>query len=687
VSNKNKKTETENSERGGVKPAGSAGPAPKAADPAEPASATAHGRNVFDLSREEIERLFRYTEGRPPVPRLDDREAWDTVASRAETADMLADLPWDGREEVPVIRARDWRAFTLSGDRQEFDRRYAFRRRRVVELTIAYAIHQTPDIVPLIEDYLWAICEETEWTLSAHVHNNITTDFPSADISLVDMAAPRTVIALAEAVFILDGVIHPEVAERVRSEVERRIIREYYHRRDLYWMHWSCNWNAAGHAGVMAAAVYFVREPAPLAYIVHKILQHLPNFLGGFDEDGGTSEGINTWNVGVGHYTIAAQLLEARSDGRMNLMTGARGMPEIARFPQRVRLSDNQYVTFSDAPQRFYFSPFIMYYMNRQLGADLPVVRDPVLKEYTYLLRNLLVPEEMISETPAASPKHVFFRGLGWMISRDAPRDDPADESGLVLAVKGGHNDENHNHNDGGSFLVHYRGESLLVDMGKDLFTRQMFSGDRYSILCCRSRGHSVPLINDTEQGAGRAFEARMLDYELGKIDRVLYDLARLYPPSAGIAGLTREMRFERSDGAASTTGDGVDSPEARIRLLDEVTLEQAGVYEERFWSFRRPQEVDGDICISGRDGGLRLEAAASFAATAPTAPAPAITRVEEAIQGRDAYLIQYRFENVKQLSFALTVYPDPHLSAAPAGEPDGDSEDGGSKPESREVT
>lgn len=655
--------------------------------------------NVFAMTREEIEALFRRTAGRPPVPHLDDREAWHALSARRETASLLADIPWDGNEEVPAIRARDWRAFTLTGDRQEFDRRYAFRRRRLLELTIAYAVHRTPALIPLIEDYLWAICEETEWTLSAHIHNSVTTDFPPADISLVDMAAPRTVIALAEAVFILDGVIHPEIAERVRFEVERRILREYYHRRDHYWMYWSCNWNAAAHAGVMAAAVYFVREPARLAYIVHKILQHLPNFLGGFDQDGGTSEGINTWNVGMGHYTIAAQLLEARSDGRMNLMTDAPGMSEIARFPERVRLSDHQYVTFSDAPARFYFSPFIMHYMNRHLGTALPVVRDPVLKEYSYLLRNLLVPEELITETPAASPKHVVFRGLGWMISREAPTEGPSDEKGPVLAVKGGHNDENHNHNDGGSFIVHYRGESLLVDMGKDVFTRRMFSGDRYSILCCRSAGHSVPLVNDTEQAAGRAFEARTLDYELGATDHIRYDLAGLYPESAGIRRLIRELRFERNPGS------GAES-QTRISLLDDLILEESGSCEERFWSFRKPEQVDASIVIPGRDGGLRLEAAATIAppvasssSTAPatTPPTPVITRVEEAVQGRDAYLIRYRFEKVQELRFTLTIHPDPALIATgeeegtvgPDGEGDSGSRAGGRRPapDDREVT
>ena len=51
----------------------------------------------------------------------------------------------------------------------------------------------------------------------------------------------------------------------------------------------------------------------------------------------------------------------------------------------------------------------------------------------------------------------------------------------LYVACKGGHNGENHNHNDVGTFLLFHRGEPVIVDAGNMVYTAKTFSQERYT--------------------------------------------------------------------------------------------------------------------------------------------------------------------------------------------------------------
>ena len=54
----------------------------------------------------------------------------------------------------------------------------------------------------------------------------------------------------------------------------------------------------------------------------------------------------------------------------------------------------------------------------------------------------------------------------------------------------------------------------LLTDLGAGEYTRDYFSDGRYGILCNRSLGHSVPLINGQEQCAGKEYAADAFCWE-----------------------------------------------------------------------------------------------------------------------------------------------------------------------------
>ena len=96
-----------------------------------------------------------------------------------------------------------------------------------------------------------------------------------------------------------------------------------------------------------------------------------------------------------------------------------------------------------------------------------------------------------------------------WLICQDG--------EGNGFAAKGGNNDENHNHNDIGHFLCVFHGEMLLTDLGAGEYTKDYFGDGRYDILCNRSMGHSVPLVNGREQCAGREYRADRFVWDEGR--------------------------------------------------------------------------------------------------------------------------------------------------------------------------
>lgn len=83
-----------------------------------------------------------------------------------------------------------------------------------------------------------------------------------------------------------------------------------------------------------------------------------------------------------------------------------------------------------------------------------------------------------------------FFPGGGVMIARNAPG-QPA----FGVALKGGNNDEPHNHNDVGSFSVVAGGQMVICDPGGEVYTKRTFGPHRYDSKVLNSFGHATPII------------------------------------------------------------------------------------------------------------------------------------------------------------------------------------------------
>jgi hypothetical protein len=117
--------------------------------------------------------------------------------------------------------------------------------------------------------------------------------------------------------------------------------------------------------------------------------------------------------------------------------------------------------------------------------------------------------------------------------------------------MKGGHNNEHHNHNDVGSYIVVVAGRMPLADPGAEVYTARTFSSRRYDSSVISSFGHPVPRVAGQLQRAGGDARARVLETRFADGEDVLrLDLRAAYAVPE-LRSLERTFAYDRS-GAAS---------------------------------------------------------------------------------------------------------------------------------------
>ena len=181
-------------------------------------------------------------------------------------------------------------------------------------------------------------------------------------------------------------------------------------------------------------------------------------------------------------------------------------------------------------------------------------------------------------EVEAVKPKDVWLPDLQVRL---------LNQDGLVVAMKGGHNAESHNHNDVGSFLVMADGDMQVVDAGNMVYTAKTFSNRRYELWNCRAAYHNVPMIGGYEQQAGREYAAKDV---VCLPDGMALDMADAYPNEAGVQRCLREMRVAKD----------------RLIIRDDIVLDEE---KPVTWVFmlRQKPVIECDQGLFGEDHNLCL--------------------------------------------------------------------------------
>ena len=276
----------------------------------------------------------------------------------------------------------------------------------------------------------------------------------------------------------------------------------------------------------------------------------------------------------------------------------------ILAYPEKVALGNGWFANFADCDARPLISGERLETAGRMLeepalaalGTRMRGTIADQLNDVPHLTRELDLifhaPAE-ITEEASAGPRDIWLPDLQVRLLQ---------RGRWTLACKGGHNGENHNHNDVGSFILMEDGEPAVVDAGNMVYTAKTFSTKRYTLWNTRAGWHNLPILGDREQREGAEHAARNVRF---MPDGLELDLAGTYDAAAGVQRLRRSFALNLGG----------------LRLTDEIELQEAQTVTWVFLLRSRPVWKDGTITAGGLSIRCPADLAFSFEEKAVTDP------------------------------------------------------------------
>lgn len=550
-----------------------------------------------------IDQVLRQVEPEPIFPPITNRGAWETAARTLDPRELetlIHDAEQDSQRPIPTATATDWLEFQRTGQREGHQELRRDRMQMLHNLAFAECFENRGRFLDGILNVAWAICEESSWVMPAHY-----APLPDVDYPYIDLGAASIAFDLAELDVILGSVLDSVLRRRIRREIEQRIITPYLTRHDFWWLHNSLdrtmnNWTAVCNCGIAAAAIHLLNDdPARQAEVLARATRSMDDYLATFDADGGSSEGPGYWDYGFSSFTMLAHLVEARTQGQIDFFA-EEAIREIAQFPLKTMLAPGVSVNFSDSDPYLSFTRSHLAFLAQRLKlpqlATLATMQPQAGRQgdIVWGLRNLFWQVPATAPTRFVPNRHDWFSEMMWMIARN----DPKDPTELVLAAKGGHNDEMHNQNDVGNFIVFVQGEAIIPDIGRGRYTKDYFDPEkRYDHLVNASLGHSVPMPNGQLQGTGATFTAQLLQHQTtDSKDQLIIEMKDAYPPEAGLASLKRNLTLHRNE----------DLP--WVELVDSFSFADApGTFDSALTTFGHVEVGEEGMVIQGDRAKLRV--------------------------------------------------------------------------------
>lgn len=522
----------------------------------------------------------------------------------------VREAPWP---ELPLSL---FRQFANTGERKPYEDVYFERRGRLVAIVLAAVADPEPRKMKEVESGLLDICSEYTWALPAHVNEEDTVTPPWQQ---VDLFASETAQMLVEILLLLGEKLADHVVVQVHKEVERRVLEPVFWQPHHYdWETAEHNWSAVCASGCGIAALLLAKDDFSKAVAIERMLGALDCFLAGYREDGGCPEGVGYWVYGFGYFIYFADMLREFTEGAVDILNSEK-VRQIAAFAERVHLSDGIFANYSDSSETERLPSGLISHVNYLLGrpSTLPfrvpgLLEDPC-RRWAHVLRNLVWTNPLVYGCGEAEID--YLPQLGWLMCRSLSSSHHGsggqqDHSDAVLAfsAKGGHNNEPHNHNDLGHFILHGGGENLLCDLGAGLYTKAYFSPGRESIINISSSGHSVPIINGTAQQSGAKARAVVLDVAMNEqegaqtVTSFKLDLTSAYAVDE-MAVFTRSFAWSVLEG-----NEG-----ARLTVTDHFEFETSGMnvkpwdVEELLISRIQPNTGAGFVEWKGTNAVVRL--------------------------------------------------------------------------------
>ena len=516
-----------------------------------------------------------------PFPTYSRREAWNNIPENRrnyflQEAARLKKASWS------CLSASLYLDFHRSGNRTRYEDLYFGRRRTLLIFMLAECIQGKGEFIDSIIDVIWLIAEESTWIVPAHLHHLPdrqdapaafkTRELPyPADLPFIDLFSAETASLFSWVYYFLGDIIgehSPAVKARMEHEIKNRILSPYLQYDNFWWMGFNLerpvnNWNPWINSNVLVAFLVFSTVFKEYQEGVNKAIRSINRFIHGYAEDGGCDEGPSYFNAaGASLFDFIEELEHVTNVSYLYRQSKLKNM---AAYIYKVHIAGNYFVNYADAPPEVIVPAGMLKRIAAKNGdATLCGFAEQMLEknltddfklDRLYFLHRIIT--DIFASPPAPKEKTAlnvsrtnWFPGIQVVTSRDYG----SKEDGFFFSAKGGTNDESHNHNDIGNFILYYNGVPVIIDAGVENYTKFTFSSKRYDIWTMQSGYHNVPAINNVDQRNGLDHCASDVSFsEENNTVKFALDIAGAYPESAGIKSYRREFIFRQAEGLLIT--------------------------------------------------------------------------------------------------------------------------------------
>lgn len=499
------------------------------------------------------------------VPSIENRKIWDSVPEDLKKklikkAEKYLEFEW------PLLSASKRLLFTRTGDRRTYERLYMKRRTVLGYLVIGECLENRGRFIDDIVNGIWCICEESNWLLPVHDKDRNFKKLPLPDTKNMNVSifAAETGELLSYVYYMLKNLLDsvtPLICKRIEYEVRRNLLTPYMERDDFLWMGFAKNnvnnFNPWINLGVLTSCLLIEKNLKRRVETVKKTIRSIDNFICVYGEDGGCDEGADYWAYAAGKLFNFLDIIYRATNGKIDVFRFKK-IKEMGKFIQRMHISNKYFVNFADGKTIVKLPAELVYRYGKRicdkhlssLGAyRYPCYLDKISKGEIGFSTALyaVINSKKIMEDKGK----IHYIKDNWLPSIQVmtAREKEDTDRGLYLAAKGGHNNEHHNHNDVGNFIVYYNGLPCIIDVGVETYTRKTFSKDRYSIWTMQSQYHNLPKVNGVMQSDGYRYNAANVSYKKDDFKVELnQNIEKTYPADAKINTWKRSIIMNRQE-------------------------------------------------------------------------------------------------------------------------------------------
>jgi hypothetical protein len=506
--------------------------------------------NVAHIDQSRVKEIMSMLEDHPKGfgDPCTDRRIWDQLKASGKYDKDLIAADSLLNQEFPTFDNDAYMGFFTKGDSQTgkdiIDKRLGV----LITLTWAECLDNKGKYLKAIEAALLEFVNQKTWVYPRFYYENNFEKF-------VELSTARFARNISQVIYLLGDKINPEVRKKVISNIYTRAFNPILktlqtHDNDHFWLTSTNNWNAVCLSGVTGAALTVIENKEERARFIAIAERYIKNFVSGFLDDGYCTEGIGYFNYGFSHYmTLRESVLQA-TNGKLDFFRANPKISKIAMYPINMEIINNIYPTIADCHINEKPSRSILHYLSKNLGMGLEKYDTlTFLGNTQYLVEEMNIFPNSATNTTypylKVTPKKEirdYFDKAGVLIVRP----ESNQKHGMGAVLKGGNNDEHHNHNDLGSYTLVVGEDVLVCDPGAIPYTAKTFSPQRYDYKTIASYGHPVPLIAGKEQRPGADVIAKILVTDFSdRKDIFSMDITSAYDVPE-LKSLVREFIYSR---------------------------------------------------------------------------------------------------------------------------------------------